>query len=177
MMPKPTTKDGLPRALQKRGPTESHSQTALDDDVTGDIDKLRSLALKWLRKQQWARGISVSEAELGLCVPGVVAVFAVRFRRAKGRQSLGRVWLVCGDVPIAAFVDDGTPTATAALRWYCVLMKRWCAAVRDGRDLATAYPVEAAPTVANARALESRVQFLRTRVIPRFERKQVTVIM
>ena len=65
-------------------------------------------------------------------------------------------------------VAEAASTPLAALETYCELMQDWAAAVRDGRPLEDVVRVSAEPTERNAAALDSRIAFVRTEIIPLF---------
>jgi len=73
--------------------------------------------------------------------------------------------VVVGDLPSAHMGVDEDETALEALEKYCNLMDEWIAAVRTLSDLDDVFPVEVAPTQANADALQSRISFLRAEII------------
>jgi len=139
-------------------------------DIHGDDDEdtrlLRGMAeegREYLASHEWCppiRGLYLAHG-----VGGVVALFLVEFSRKISGSPDDTLWLVVGDLPTAYFVTENVTTVRDALDCYCSIMDDWVAAVLDGRDLEEVYPVDADPTEANARQLESRLQFLRHEII------------
>lgn len=139
-------------------------------DIRGDDEEdtvlLRGMAeqgQQYLASHEWCppiRGLYLAHG-----VGGVVALFLVEFSRKISGSPDDTLWLVVGDLPTAYFVTENVTTVRDALDCYCSIMDDWVAAVLDGRDLEEVYPVDADPTEANARQLESRLQFLRHEII------------
>lgn len=137
----------------------------LRGEDAGETEQLREMlreARRYLSEHEWYHG-SVAEY-LGFGVGGVVAVFL--FQLADPINSDDYLWVVQGDLPSAYFVTENAPTPAAALEVYCQLMEDWIEAVLAGVGLNEAFPVEAAPTTDNAKALKSRVSFIRRKLVP-----------
>jgi hypothetical protein len=134
-----------------------------------EIRSMRKAAERWLKSQPWTDVQTPTRMDLGLAVPAVISVWRASYSRGVGEARLKRIWVVSGDVPTAAFDAENIDTAVEALKWYCTLMMRWAAAIlRPSSRKLQVYPVEARRTKANALALQSRITFLRRRVIPAF---------
>jgi hypothetical protein len=164
---------GSKRRTTSRRSSVDVSRLVPIDDIRGDTKRESALlremaaeALDFVAGQAWAA--PARGAWFGLGVGDVVGVFLVEFARAVGRTDR-QLWVVVGDLPSAYLVTDHAPTATAALREYCVLMERWAQAVLDGRSLQRCFPVEAPATSTNARSLLRRVRTLRDSILPALE--------
>lgn len=119
-------------------------------------------ATEYLSAQPWCRAIR--ESYFGAGMGGILAVFL--FRIDPDARTPEWQWVIVGDLP-PAHVDDAEDPAAAVER-YCELMDGWIRAVRQRTPLTDAFPVQAKPTTANADALERRVAFLRSDVVPFF---------
>ncbi len=137
--------------------------------VGDDPEDLRLLreslgaAVKYVEGFAWCR--KVLEQYFGAGIGGVVAVFLFRID-AVGGAADEWLWTVSGDVPSAYLVTDMARDAASALGVYCGLMHDWAEAVRSGRGIGEAFPVDAAPTMENAELLEKRLSFLNEMVLP-----------
>jgi hypothetical protein len=132
------------------------------------VRSLLKKALKWYAAQPWVKGAPVAETFVGASVEGAVGVFLIVSARPVGSGKKRLTWVIVGDLPSCGFTVEDNPDGASALEWYCVLMQEWCDAVLDGSRLDRVYPVDAAPTRANAKALSSRLAFLRKKVVPAF---------
>ncbi|MCW3116488.1 MAG: hypothetical protein JWM28_570, partial [Chitinophagaceae bacterium] len=97
-------------------------------------------------------------------VGGIVAIFLVKFTH-KIQDTDDRLWLVVGDIPSAYLVVESNDTPAKVLEEYCQLMEEWISAVEISGDLQGVYPVDAAPTIANAEQLKERVYLLRKEIV------------
>lgn len=122
-------------------------------------------ATEYLSSQPWCRAIR--ETYFGAGMGGILAVFL--FRLDPDVRTAEWQWVIVGDLP-SAHVENAADPATAVER-YCDLMDGWIRAVRQRTPLTDAFPVQAKPTAANAEALERRVAFLRSDVVPFFRRE------
>ena len=100
----------------------------------------------------------------GLAIAGVVGVFLCEIE-PNSRDVDDVLWVIVGDLPSAYLVTDDSPTAEAALRTYIDLMNEWVGAVKKGDSVDKLIPVNVAPNAEHARMLESRLRFLRERVL------------
>jgi hypothetical protein len=135
-----------------------------DDEDTGLLRGMAEEGRQYLTSHDWCPPIR--NLYLAHGVGGVVALFLVEFDRKISGSPDDSLWLVVGDLPTAYFVTENVTTVRDALESYCSIMEDWVSAVLDERDLEEVYPVEAEPTEANARELESRLQFVRREIIP-----------
>lgn len=71
-----------------------------------------------------------------------------------------------GNVPSMHFETDDTPTPALALGLYRAIAQVWAENVLAGSDLSDSYPIEAAPTQEHAEMLLSRIEFIRTKLVP-----------
>jgi len=144
-------------------------------DIIGDDDadtaKLRELAIAaegYIQSLSWCPPIK--DIYLAYGVGGIVAVFIVEFlQRIQGYDE--ELWVVVGDVPGAYLVVEPMDDEAQALKRYCELMDQWITAVRNADDLSKVFPVSAEPTVKHADMLRSRIELLRSALIPRIERR------
>lgn len=150
------------------------SKFQVESAIVGDCDEdttlLRQMALgarSYLSSFRWCpAGIKLY---LAYGVGGLVAVFLVELEEAS--PGMDRfLWVIQGDMPSEYLVTDEAPGPAKALIVYCDLMDDWIAAVREETDLGEVFPVVAEPTLVNAESLESRVGYLREKIIPKAAR-------
>jgi len=133
-----------------------------DAEETELLNTMLQEATDYLRAYHWCPPID--QVYLGYGVGGIVAVFLFHFReRIQGPDEW--LWVVTGDLPSAYFVIDEAPDPLSALETYCELMDDWVEAVLAGRSLDDVFPVAAAPTSDNAKSLQQRLSFIRTRLL------------
>jgi hypothetical protein len=135
-----------------------------DDEDTELLRDMGAEAQAFITGHEWCPPIRSFYLAHG--VGGVVALFLVDFTAAIADSPDDSLWIVVGDLPSAYFVSESADTPRAALECYCSIMDDWVAAVINDGDMDEVYPVEAEPTEENARELQSRVDFLRTEIIP-----------
>lgn len=143
-------------------------------DNPGDTRALRTMhkrARAYSAAHDWCAEIRREYFIFG--VGGVVAAFLFLVHLRSGGQEL--LWVVEGDLPSAYFVTDRAKTASAALRVYSELMEQWTRAVRTGKGLESAFPVDAPPDEKHAALLETRLATLRDDIIPEAVRRERTV--
>ncbi|MBV7265152.1 hypothetical protein [Erythrobacter ani] len=128
-----------------------------------DNEKIVHEGLDYLKSFEWVD--SLDRYRVDFCLPGVVALLSVEIS-AVSNEVDRELWVVSGDLPDAYFVKDQAKTASRALAVYCDLMEAWVECVRSNGDFSQVYPVEAQPSAANAEMLESRINFIRSEVIP-----------
>jgi hypothetical protein len=94
------------------------------------------------------------------------ALFLFRFATAvHGTDEY--LWVVVGDLPSVYFVvKDDAHTPRSAAEVYCRLMQEWVSAVLSKEPLDDVYPVQADATEEMAEKLDSRLRFIRERIIP-----------
>ena len=107
----------------------------------------------------------VLECRIALGIGGVVALFLFQNRERTATGNTRYDWVVCGDLPSAAFGVEGNETGKLALETYCCLMDGWVKAVLEGEGLSEIYPVRAEPTQENARMLSSRLEIIRDEIL------------
>jgi hypothetical protein len=135
-----------------------------DDEDTRLLREMGEEANEFIREHEWCPPIRGFYLAYG--IGGVVGLFLVDFAEAIADSPDDSLWIVVGDLPSAYFVSESADTPRAALECYCHIMDDWLAAVMNDTDLEEVYPVEAEPTEQNARELQSRLEFLRTEIIP-----------
>lgn len=124
-------------------------------------------AVEYLSTQPWCR--SIRETYFGAGMGGILAVFL--FRIDPDARTHEWQWVIVGDLPFAHVDIENAAEPALAVERYCDLMDSWIRAVRQRTPLADAFPVQAKPNAANAEALERRVAFLRSEVVPFFRRE------
>jgi hypothetical protein len=149
------------------------STFSLDHEIRGESAEETALlrgmlvdARKYIQSYSWCPRIGSVRYAGG--VGGIVAVFYVDLERPINRLDKA-LWVIVGDLPSAYLVVIPSDGVAKALSRYCVLMEDWCGAVLAGSGLAAVFPVEADPTFDNARALQKRIAFLRSEILPRMD--------
>jgi hypothetical protein len=99
------------------------------------------------------------------CIPGVLGIFLVELD-PHGRDVDQYIWVVVGDLPPAYLSSKYADTPKDALDGYMGEMLAWVEAVENGESTDDLIPNNGAPTLANARALRSRLEFLGREVLP-----------
>jgi hypothetical protein len=146
--------------------TKLQKGSNLFGDTPEDSLLLRDMqesALAYIRSFSWAQ--EVRETYLAFGIGGVIALFLLRFDKPI-KNTDKYLWVVVGDVPSAYFVIDQTTDAVSAIDLYCELMQDWVDAVQSGGSLDNVFPVDASPTKANARLLQSRIRFIHNEIMP-----------
>ncbi len=134
-----------------------------DEEDTALLRELAKTAQNYIRSFSWRPPIKNMFLAFG--VGGVVAVFLVEFP-VKIHGTDGMLWVVVGDLPSAYLVVEPDDHPADALERYCELMEQWVVAVRTSGDLRKVFPVSAEPTAEHARMLSTRVEMIRTTIIP-----------
>jgi hypothetical protein len=108
----------------------------------------------------------VVEVWAGIMVPPVLGVVLAQID-ARDDDVDEWLWVVVGDLPSAYinFDDRITPNAACALDSYVGNMQHWAEAVEHGRSVEDEYPVDAEPTLENARSLRLRLRFIDERIL------------
>jgi hypothetical protein len=140
------------------------------ENMKGEDPEDTTLLLQmWKEAEQYLSSFtwcdSIQHGYFGGGVGGVVAVFLVQIVPVRNADEW--VWVVVGDVPFAYLVVDENPTPRDALDGYIREMARWVNAVETGANTAEMIPVNAPPTKENGERLKVRLDFLRTKVLPR----------
>ena len=143
--------------------TPANSIEGEDDQETDLLREMLVEARGFIQSFRWRR--EISEEHLGFGVGKLFAVFLFRFATAvHGTDEY--LWVVVGDLPSAYFVTDDAPTPRSAAEVYCRLMQDWVSAVLSKAPLDDVYPVQADATDEMAEKLDSRLRFIRERIIP-----------
>lgn len=122
-------------------------------------------AFNFLSNQEWYA--SLKESYMGMFHPGIVAVFLFRILPSGSFDEW--IWIIVGDLPSAYIVTDDCLNPAAALDGYIGEMEEWIKAVEEGRSIQDLIPVNAPPTLDNAKALKSRMTFLDERILCNYE--------
>ena len=128
------------------------------------LNQMAEQAERYVSSFRWAPDIEQLFFAGG--VPGVMALFLLRFKTCIPEQLDRELWVIVGDLPSAYFVTDNADDPPEAIEVYCGLMDDWIDAVRTNSDLNAVFPVEAAATFRNADDLESRLRFIREQIAP-----------
>ena len=150
--------------VDMRTVTPTANMAGEDDEETEQLRGALREAAEFLMSFPWCHGIA--ESYFGLGIGGVLAVFLFRIDAPPPVNEW--LWTIVGDIPPCYLVAEAASTPLAALETYCDLMQDWAEAVRDGRPLDNVVRVSAEPTQRNAAALDSRISFVRTAIIPLF---------
>ncbi|SHG36519.1 hypothetical protein [Massilia sp. CF038] len=141
---------GVVPVIQMQGDEEEDTRLlrALLEDATGFMSGFR-----------WCKAIR--SRHFGMGVGGLFAVFLFEIENAADPGD-ALLWVISGDLPPAYLVLEGGSTDPAqALATYVDLMQAWADAAGQGASVADLIPVNVAPTQDNARALGSRLAYLR----------------
>jgi hypothetical protein len=132
------------------------------DEESRQFQTLYKRAATFIRSFEWSGAITVSY--FGLGVADIIGIFL--FELVPVSEAVDRfLWVVVGDIPSAYLVADLAPNPACALRAYSVEMRKWLGAVKSGKSVAEAIPVNVPPTMAWANKLESRLNFLEKNVL------------
>jgi hypothetical protein len=107
----------------------------------------------------------IEDLVLAFAVAPMLGLYLMRFEPG-GRPEDRERWVVVGDLPSMHFETDDTPTPALALELYCAIAQDWAENVLAGRDLSESYPIPVEPTRQYADMLLSRVDFIRSELIP-----------
>ena len=139
--------------------------------LTGDDERDTSLlqgmaaeAERFLQSFEWCR--ATRKGWFGWGIGGVVGVFLWELE-ASSENADTRLWVIVGDVPPAYLVTDQSPAPLLALNAYVDLVQDWVDAVRSGRPTDDCIPVNVAPTLEWANALQRRLDFIREKILDR----------
>ncbi len=134
-----------------------------DEEETTMLRKMLVEARDYIRSYHWCPPIS--DEYLGFGVGEVFAVFLFRFATLISETG-DCLWVVVGDLPSAYLVIDNAPNPRSAAEVYCRIMQHWVNAVLNNTSLDDVFPVQADATAEMAQMLDSRLQFLREKIIP-----------
>ena len=134
-----------------------------DEEETVLLREMLAEAKGFIQSFRWCP--EILEEYLGFGIGGLLAVFLFRFATAvHGTDEY--LWVVVGDLPSAYFVTDDALTPRSAAEVYSRLMQDWVSAVLSKAPLDDVYPVQAEATEEMALKLDSRLRFIRERIIP-----------
>lgn len=94
---------------------------------------------------------------------GIFSIFL--FKIAPSNNADEFVWIVTGDLPIAYIDIESAPTGNCAAKVYTNIMSEWIHAVKNGEDLDDVFPVNVPPVKKYANMLESRINFIREKIL------------
>ena len=126
-------------------------------------EKIVNEGLTYLSSFEWVESIDRYHVEF--LMPEFIVLLLAEIRGTSAEVDK-ELWVVSGDLPDAYFVKDQAKTAPRALTVYCDLMEAWVECVSSKGDFSQVYPVEAQPSAENAQMLKSRINFIRSEVIP-----------
>jgi hypothetical protein len=128
-----------------------------------DIDASVASARAYVSSFSWLKAIR--EIHVGAIYPGVISILLLRVEPA--RPDIDEwIWIIGGDLPPAYITCDQAVVPWEALDGYIGALEPWIAAVRAGESVSKLMPVNAAPTIENADALERRLKFLDEKIMP-----------
>jgi hypothetical protein len=121
------------------------------------------------KANSFLNGFSWAEGRKNLwvadCIPGIIGIFLVEL--APREQDIDQyIWVVVGDLPPAYLSSQYAKSPRDALDGYMGEMLAWVEAVENGRPTDDLIPNDGAPTLANAQALRSRLEFLGREILP-----------
>jgi hypothetical protein len=134
----------------------------VDNIVDSEVAALAREASPFLLSHSWCR--SVKSVHLAWAAAGFLGVFLCHIEPARAEVD-DTLWVVVGDLPAAYLVCDDAPTWREALERYVMEMRRWVAAVREGRSREDLIPVRASPTAEHADMLEVRLDTIESELI------------
>jgi hypothetical protein len=133
-----------------------------DAEDTALLEGMHKDAQKFASSQKWCGPIQ--EEYLAFGVGGIIAVFLFKIRPL-GDDVDPWIWVIVGDVPSAYITTEDNDTWQEALEGYVFEMRRWCRAVEADELTEDLIPVNATPTLENAKLLEQRLDFLDERFL------------
>lgn len=134
-----------------------------DEKETTLLQEMLVEARAYIRSFNWCPPIS--EELFGFGIGKVFALFLFRFAKPVSEVD-DCLWVVVGDLPSAYFVIDDAPSPRSAAEVYCRIMQDWINAVVSEAPLDDVFPVKADATVEMAQMLDSRLRFIREKIIP-----------
>jgi hypothetical protein len=133
-----------------------------DANETTELTKALKEARAFIQSFRWCTGIK--RDFFGYGIGGVLSVFLFQIERASEDVDEW-LWVITGDLPPAYIVASDNPNPACALQAYCLEMRRWVDAAKQGKEVAELIPVNASPTLDNASALEKRVRFIESAIL------------
>ena len=134
-----------------------------DEEVTA-ISALTAEARAFVDSYRWTP--PVESLTLAFGIGPIIGLFLMRFEPG-GKPEDRERWVVVGDLPSMHFETDDAPEPWLALELYCAIAQDWADNVLAGSDLSDSYPIPVAPTREHAEMLLKRVDFIRTKLVPR----------
>lgn len=134
-----------------------------DEEEHRELDELYAEARRYISSFPWHG--EVRRVLFGLGIGRIVGVFLFELVPISPKID-SALWVIVGDLPPAYLVTDKAPTPDLALEVYIREVRRWIEAVKIGTGLADTIPVNVPATLDNAADLESRLNFLETKIIP-----------
>src|SRR5260370_37460529 len=139
-------------------------QMAGDDEE--DMAFLREMAERaqnFMKSFSWC--LAIRESFFGAGIGKIIAIFL--FRIAPERPDVDEwLWVVVGDIPPAYLVTDHCKTPSRAVAGYIEEMSKWVELARHGRTSTDVIPVNVPPTPEWAEELHTRLDTLKTIVLP-----------
>ena len=134
-----------------------------DEEETKQFLALHQYAKSFLSKFTWCS--TIRNSFFGYGVADIVCIFL--FEIEPENPTIDKfLWVIVGDIPPAYLVTDNTTDASHALEGYIEEMERWVNAVEKGMALNDIIPVNAEPTLENAKRLRSRLEFISREILP-----------
>lgn len=143
-------------------------QSHLRDGAESD-SALVAAVRTYLLSQSWCGAIGA--VYRGLAIPHVLGVYLVAIEPRIAHVDRW-LWVIVGDAPSAHVVTDECVLPSQALEVYCGLMDDWVKHIGDKDNPAHVFPVAAARTPTNAQLLASRLEFIRSRILPELHRHE-----
>jgi hypothetical protein len=120
-------------------------------------------AENFLKSFSWC--LAIRESFFGAGIGKIIAVFL--FRIAPVRPDVNEwLWVIVGDLPPAYLVTDRCKNPSEAVEGYIEEMSKWVEGARHGRASANVIPVNVPPTPEWAENLHSRLETLKTTILP-----------
>jgi len=134
-----------------------------DEEETSLLRAMLTEARGYIRSFRWCP--KISEEYLGFGIGKVLGLFLFHFAEPIGETD-EYLWVVVGDLPSAFFVIDDAPNPRSAAEVYCRMMQAWINAVSSKAPLDDVFPVKADATDEMAQMLDTRLRFIREKIIP-----------
>ena len=138
-----------------------------NEEDTALLKNMLKEAINYLKSHSWCS--EITEKYFGFGVGKIVGVFLFRLGE-KVNDVDEFLWVIVGDLPSAYLVVDKANNPQEALEVYCELMEDWAAAVTNGTSLDDVYPINVPPTSEYAEMLSSRIEFIRKKIIPEYNK-------
>ncbi len=139
-------------------------------DGGAELADLGREATDFLQWHRWCR--SIKQGYLNCGWPGILAVFYFEIEPAWDGVDAS-LWVIVGDIPPAYLDLVNCPDAASALDEYLYAMQEWVDHVQAGKSVAELIPVyqrvsleRLKPSAEFAKMLQSRLEFIRTKIIP-----------